>query len=171
MTTNLSRLSCEARPVTRLDDDDEFLSAARELAVTSGLMRAPRYDAASSSLTDGALSVCLLEAWHASLASRASLRAHLAELCSPPDLITATRHGRVDVVERFIRDAQLHDGVAAIDAAIGARVVTDAHVECVARLLAAGVPVVSAHWDTWAAESCGTNADLRMRALLSQARE
>lgn len=141
-----------------LPEDTAFLDAARAAVITSGLMRAPRFEVRGR-FVEGALQLDLLNAWH---------RSSLAELISPKTLVTACSFGRIDLVERAISRSEPLDA-SAIDAAIGAFVVTDLHVACIERLFAAGVPHHPSHLETWKAESTGSEHDQRILELLQHA--
>jgi hypothetical protein len=150
--------------------DTAFHDAAVRIAQRAGVFRAPRLDPDEGLLEEGDLRVDLLNAWHLFNHHPERGTGFLETLFAPASLVEAAAYGRLDVVRRAITRQDVADGVAAIDAAIAAFVLTDLHVACVEALYEAGVPFHSSHEATFAAESCGLPNDARVFALISAAR-
>lgn len=156
--------------MARLSEDFAFLERVTRLVREAGLMRAPRFDAETSSLSEGMLVLDLLNVWHHSRQlTHPQTDEILQSWLNPPSLETAAAFGRLDLVKAAIAGGAELSGRTAgdpIDLAVGAFCVTPLHVELVRQLIAAGVPVHRGHLATWSRESMGSRLDFELNELL-----
>ena len=134
-------------------------------------MREPRFDAESSTLNEGPLTIDLLNVWHHSRQlQHPDTETILADWLNPKTLATAAAFGRLDLVTSAIASGAALTGHAAggdpMELAIGAFCFTPLHLQIVRCLIAAGVPVTELHFSTWSAESVGRPLDFELLALL-----
>ncbi|HWO22849.1 MAG TPA: hypothetical protein VNO30_29015 [Kofleriaceae bacterium] len=137
---------------------------AREL----GVLADPHHDEERCRLVDrDGRQIDLHNPWHFTGCTAEPDRAALQSLLLPTDLGTAGHFGRIDVVERLLRDGAdpgLTDpnGLTPIDRTISAWVTTDLHVACVDALLAAGAPVMPDHVHRLGMDAVGSSMDIQI---------
>lgn len=155
-----------------LEQDFAFLDRVTRLVREAELMREPRFDAGTSTLSEGLLVLDLLNVWHHSRQlTHPQTEEILERWLHPPSLETAAAFGRLDVVQAAIAGgAELYGRTAGdpIDLAVGAFCVTPLHLALVRRLIAAGVPVHRAHLSTWSREAIGSKLDFELNELLHE---
>jgi hypothetical protein len=145
-----------------------FARAAATLASDLGVLVEPRHDEKTCRLVgrDGR-EIDLYNPWHFVGCRADPDRAALQSLLLPADLGTAGYLGRIDVVERLIKEGADpgrpdQAGQTPISRTISAWVTTDLHVTCVEVLLAAGAPVLDEHAHRLGTEAVGSAADIQI---------
>jgi hypothetical protein len=145
-----------------------FAQAAAALARDLGVLIEPRHDEERCRLVgrDG-LQIDLHNPWHFTGCRADPDRAALQSLLLPTDLGTAGYLGRIDIVERLLREGADPRGLdpagqTPIDRTITAWVTTDLHVACVDALLAAGAPVTRDHVHRLGNDAVGSSMDIKI---------
>jgi hypothetical protein len=157
--------------MNHLPDDVAFVEAMKDVACARGLMRRPVFDEKSCQLVEADVRVDLLNVWHACRQRRHPRTAEIIDdWIQPRHLGHACHFGRIDVVRRAVEtNSPLNGedyGGNPIAAAIEAYVVTELHVQCVEALFAAGATATLDQFDSYSAESVGSDCDRAVLALL-----
>jgi hypothetical protein len=154
-----------------LEADIEFIDEMIAETRAAGILREPRFDAATCRLVEAELQIDLLNVWHTTRQRQhPETSVIVGNWIRPKHLGHACYFGRVDVVQKSIEGGLPLDGSDyggdPIAAAMEAWVVTTLHVRCVELLFEAGAAATLAQFDAISAESVGSECDRALTTLL-----